>query len=680
MIHDLPGTSQAEAVTRHPVTLFTNFHGPLRFEPNVGQVDGRVNFLSRGANYSLLLSPTEAILELPRVDENVEAIRMELVGANPAAVAKGVNLLRSFSNYFIGNNKHLWRQNVPHFAKVEFENVYPGINLAYYGNEGRMEYDFIVLPGGNVESIQVRYRGIDKVEIDNQGDLVLHSQDLVIRQEKPTVYTLNSGVKAPVSCAYIVKNGNEIRFQLEKFDARKVIVIDPAVTFSSYLGGTESDEGTAIAVDSSGNIYLTGFTLSSDFPKLRAVQSRNRGGQDAFVAKILVDGNLSYVTYLGGDGRDEGMGIAADAAGNAYVTGETQSANFPTRQAFQSTLRGPNDAFIVKLNDSGSQLLYSTYFGGSSGEAAAAITVDSIGNMYLAGGTDSLDFPLVHPFQSGFGGSSDAFVCKLNSSGSALIYSSYLGGNGGDAAYSIALDISGKAYLAGITDSTNFPVAHAFQQKFGGLFDAFVAKVSEAGSTLVFSSYLGGRGFDAAHGIAVSSSNKAHIAGFTNSKNFPTKRPFQRSRGGTSLDAFVVKMNRSGNSLVYSTYFGGSQGPDAGRSIAVDRKGNAYVTGKADSDDFPVLKSLQRYNNGASHAGDAFVAKFNRIGKLKYSTLVGGDFDETGLGIAVDSLGTAYITGTTDSFNFPVFQPFQEEKSGTLLPTDAFVTRISPNP
>jgi Bacterial Ig-like domain (group 3)/Beta-propeller repeat len=442
--------------------------------------------------------------------------------------------------------------------------------------------------------------------------------------------------------------------------------------------------GEGIAVDSSGNAYVTGDTCSTDFPTMNPLQPANDGTcgwGNAFVTKLNPSGSaLVYSTYLGGSVADAGLGIAVDSSGNAYVTGETLSPDFPiTPGAFQTACGGGGsgcwDAFVAKINSSGSALVYSTYLGGDGVDAGWGIAVDRSSDAYVTGQTNSTNFPVTPgALQTTCGSNScsnsNAFVSKLNPSGSALVYSTYLGGSGGDYGNGIAVDSSDDAYVAGVTESTNFPTMNPLQPTFGGAIDAFVSKVNSSGSTLVYSTYLGGSGQDFGQSIAVDSSGNAYVTGATESTNFPTVSPLQPANGG-STDAFVAKLNPSGSALLYSTYLGGA-GYDSGNGIAVDSSGNAYVNGTTNSANFPTMNPLQAALAGG---GDAFVAEINSIGSaLAYSTYLGGSGGEVGEGIAVDSSGSAFVTGFTTSTNFPTMNPLQPVYGGGY--SDAYVAKI----
>jgi hypothetical protein len=594
---------------------------------------------------------------------------MKLVGANPNPKIVGMDELPGKSNYFIGNDPTNWRTNVPNYTKVKYANVYSGVDLVYYGNQGQLEYDFVLQPGADPHRIALdvgaglalpeRAPQAAPLQVNAAGDLVVGTDGGEVVFHKPVVYqpatfyeprTKNQEPttknheprttnKELVEGKYTVK-GNHITFDVANYDKTRPLVIDPVLAYSTYLGGSGNDGAFAIAVDTSGNAYVTGFTDSSDFPTTPgALQTTFGGVTDAFVSKLNAAGSaLVYSTYLGGSGKemgfgDVGYGIAVDVSGNAYVTGRTASSDFPiTPGAFQTTNRR-TDAFVSKLNPDGSSLLYSTYLGGSSEDLGLGIAVDASGSTYVTGSAESRDFPTTSgAFQTTSRGFTDAFVSKLNAAGSALVYSTYLGGDGSDGGNAIAVDASGNAYVTGGTGSSNFPTTPGAFQTTGRNFDAFVTKLNVRGSAPLYSTYLGGSDNDQGSGIAVDASGNAFVTGYTVSSDFPTTPgTFQTTFGG-DWDVFVSKMNATGSTLLYSTYMGGSN-LDYPGGIAVDASGNAYVTGDTGSSDFPVTTGAFQTTLGGS--SDAFVTKFNATGSaLLYSTYLGGSVDEGGSGIA----------------------------------------------
>ena len=679
---------------------------PLHFEANHGQTDEQVKFLARGNRHTLFLTPSEAVLVLTKREQTaigkVQAarlrpeergqvtrtvLRMAFVDANPRPRLEGREELSGKANYFVGNDSSTWRTNVPTYAKIRYPNLYPGIDLIYYGSQRELEYDFVVRPGADPKRILLDFRGADKLEVDAQGDLVLHTPAGVIRQRKPDIYQEVDGARREIAGGYMLKGGRRVGFQVATYDVSRPVVIDPTLLYSTYLGGSGFDgvDGAGIAVDASGNAYVTGFTTSTNFPTTPGAFQITFGGvENAFVTKLNPTGSgLVYSTYLGGStglggGGDEGLGITVDASGNAYVTGVTHSTNFPTTLgAFQAVLGGDQDAFVTKLSPTGSALVYSTYLGGLDQDEGFGIAVDSLGNAYVSGFTASTNFPTTPAaFQTALGGGfGDAFVAKLDPTGSALVYSTYLGGVDFDAGFGIALDTSSNAYVTGFTASTNFPTTPgAFQTVFTGG-DAFVAKLDPTGSALVYSTLLGGSFDDRGQGIAVDAAGNAYVTGSTQSADFPTTPgAFQTTFGGGG-DAFVTKLTPTGSGLVYSTYLGGND-DDEGLAIAVDISGNAYVTGFTISATFPTTPGAFQTTLGGG--GDAFVTKLNHTGSsLVYSTYLGGSGEEAGLGIAVDALPNpnAYVAGTTQSSDFPTTPgAFQTTFGGA---EDAFVAQIT---
>ncbi len=690
---------------------------PLGFEPNQGQSDQAVKFLARGAGYTLWLTSTEAVLQLrienrgsriekrrskpgrdaaildPRssiLDPRSSVLRMKLAGANPAPQVEGLDPLSGKSNYFIGDDRRKWRANVPHYGKVRYEKVYPGIDLVYYSNRRQLEFDFVVAPGADPHTITLEFEGADRLEIDIQGDLALHTAGGQIRLHKPFIYQEVNGVRREIFGGYALKDQSHVGFQLGAYDATRPLVIDPALVYSTYLGGNDREEISGITVDSSGNAYVMGTTYSSNFPTTSgAFQTSMRGvNGDVFVAKLNATGTaLLYATYLGGGATDTNQlgGIAVDSSGNAYVTGETASDDFPTTLgAFQTTYRGGfYDAFVTKLNASGSALIYSTYLGSFEGDRGFGIAVDSAGQAYMTGTTFAQSFPTTPgALQRMIGGANDAFITKLNAAGSALVYSTFLGGSAIEEASRIAVDAAGNAYVTGGTDSTDFPTTPgAFQRVKGANLseDAFATKINPQGAALIYSTYLGGNEPEGGFGIAVDPSGNAYVTGITFSTNFPTTPGAFRATPVGEGDGFVTKLNAQGAALVYSTFLGGSDS-DQGMAIAVDAEGGAHVTGITGSTDFPTRDPLQPAIGGGT---DAFVMKLNVAGSaLVYSTYLGGRDLDGGNGVAVDATGNAYVTGGTSSGNFPI-RPgaFQPALGGGLclgMPcADAFIAKIS---
>ena len=684
---------------------------PLSFEANVGQTSSQVKFLSRGQGYTLFLTPSgEAVLALrksvpkrdplkptalvsmpappiPDATGPLAIVRMKLVGANAKPRVEALDELPGKANYLIGNDPKKWRTNVPLYAKVRYREVYPGVDLVYYGNQRQLEHDFIVAPGADPRSITLNLAGAEKLSLDPQGALVLAVKDGELRMDKPRIYQEVDGARREISGGYVLKSAYQVGFQIAAYDATRLLIIDPTLFYSTYLGGNSTDVGQGIAVDAAGNAYVTGYTTSINFPTtVGTFQTANGGSYDAFVTKLNPTGTapLVYSTYLGGSNFDLGYGIAVDNLGNAYVTGYTCSSNFPTTPlAFQTALQSFCDAFVTKLNPAGSAPLYSTYLGGNSADFGQGIAVDSTGSAYVTGYTYSSNFPTTPgAFQTTFAGGYHAFVTKLNPTGTApLVYSTYLGGNSTDVGQGIAVDSTGSAYVTGYTNSSNFPTTPgAFQTTFAGGYHAFVTKLNPTGTApLVYSTYLGGNSTDVGQGIAVDAAGNAYVTGVTCSTNFPTTPgAFQTANAsGGCTDAFVTKLNPVGSApLVYSTYLGGFSA-DYGQGIVVDSTGSAYVTGYTNSSNFPTtLGAFQAANQGGF---DAFVTALNPLGTapLVYSTYLGGSNLDYGQGIAVDSTGSAYVTGYTDSSNFPTTPGAFQTANASGGCCDAFVAKIT---
>ena len=689
---------------------------PLAFEANQGQTDPEVKYLARSAGYTVYLTPTETVFALrasssPSAssarralrpdntnkrpagggDDGVDAIRMRLAGANQAPEIATSGAVSGKVNYFRGNDPSRWQASVPQFARVSYESVYPGIDVTYHGAQRQMEFDFEVAAGADVKSIALSFTGTKKITTDSAGNLIVSSQAGGITFHRPVAYQEQGGVRQPVSADFALKSDNEVGFQIGAYDRSRELVIDPSVTYATYLGGTAEDDAYAVAFDSSGNAYVTGQTKSGDFPTKNALHGSNAGGFDVFVTELSASGSsLVYSTYIGGSSDDSGNAIAVDASGDAFVAGGTDSSDFPTKGAFQSTFGGGGvDAFVLELGPGGSVLLYSTFLGGTGSEAVSGIALDSGGNAYVAGYTTSTNFPPMNPIQSTPAG---GFVTKLNSSGNALDYSTYIGGGPNDFAAGIAVDANDVAYVTGATSSKTFTTTAGVVQPTcgsdgncnGGLYDAFVSVINKSGSGFVYSTFLGGEANDEGLGIAADGSGDAYVTGFTSSPTkFPLKSPLQPTFGGGTLptDAFVTELNPTGTALVYSTYLGGS-GDETGTAIAVDSNQNAYITGQTASSDFPSANPTQAQKKGQN---DAFVSEISTGGSaLIFSTYLGGSLNENtsaangggAIGaIAVEKTGAnIYVAGNTISTDFPTVSAEQSTAKGT---GDAFVAKFA---
>jgi hypothetical protein len=707
LVLQLSGASMAaeprEALPLAPATE-RNLSSRIGFEANCGQVDAQVQFVARGAAYTAFLTPTEAVLALGDRRGEHAVLRMERIGANAAARAVGSGLLPGAFSYFPDGRLES-PISTPAYRRVRYDDVYPGIDLVYYSHARRLEYDFVVASGVDPNQIALHIEGAERVDVDGEGTLVMHTAAGDVRQPRPVAYQRIGGVRRPVSADYALDAEGRVRLRLGAYDRSRRLVIDPVITYATYLGGT-GDEAQIyfggevhLARDAAGNLYVTGTTRSTDFPTTAGANQALGGSADVFVTKFSPGGAVLYSTYLGGPCEDYGHAITVDGAGNAYVTGEVNgggtcvstpgvlvakldangnlvyasrlggslvdsshgtgiavdaeghayvtgvaiTSDFPTTAGAYRTVACPNvypfagDGFVAKLSADGSALVYSTLLCGQGDDSPSGIAIDTAGNAYVAGSTASSDFPLVGPIELARGGGViglSGFVSKLSPDGSQLLYSTYLGGSGSAVINAIALDTAGNAYVAGETDSTDFPTTPGVIQEKAGrrhciesCSDAFVAKIAPSGSALVYSTYLYGELDDAANAIAVDAAGNAYVVGQTVSLLFPILDAFQSSKRDLD-DAFVVKLSPDATRLVYSSYLGGSRfgrspgnGSDNGTAIVLDAAGNAYVAGYTQSMDLPTTPdAFQRNLAGGScdvqdtACGDGFVAKIGAGG------------------------------------------------------------------
>jgi hypothetical protein len=664
--------------------------GALRFDPNRGQFDAPVRFAASGRGYRLFLTRDGATLSLGRPDRphdrtvaghasttrnaQTSVVSLSIVGARPVEPS-GIDKLAGASNYFVGADQSRWRSGVEGYARVRYAGVLPGVDVEYYGTgERRLEYDLVLAPGADPRAVELAFHGPAGVDLAADGSAKLRlTAGGDVQQPAPVAYQRDAdGVATTVAVRYEQRSDGSLGFAVGGYDRRRALVIDPVLIYSTYLGGSGTEEARGVAVDAAGNTYVAGTTQSSDFPTASAFQGVNNGSPDVFVTKLGPNGaSLIYSTYLGGSAADEPSHLAVDAAGSAYVTGYTLSNDFPTVPAAGGS-GGGKDAFVAKLSPSGSALVYSKYVGGSGDEVGLSVNVDASSNAYVTGWTTSSNFPTRAPLQASNQGGADAFLVKLTSGGSFL-YSTYLGGSSNDQADGVAIDAAGNVYLAGNTTSTNFPTLLALQPALSGGQggeDAFIAKITPSGSSLLYSTYLGGTNIDAAHGVVIDSAGDAIVAGETWSPDFPTVSPYQSNLRGT-IDAFAAKLNPTGSGLIYSTYLGGSA-LDWAEDVAIDPAGHVYLVGDSSSTDFPLVTALQPFGGGPS---DAFVAELGTSGaSLVYSTYLGGSGLEYGHRIAVDSSGSATVAGFTNSTDFPTWVALQPALDGA---GDSFVTRLS---
>jgi hypothetical protein len=693
--HLIVCSSFAAAACAQTPALRNFTHAQQSFEPNRGQAAKHVDFISSGPGYSLSLTSNAAYLQLfsavrPDHAKQTSTLALRLVGANAWARADGLNRQQGRSNYLLGSASSRWLTDVPQYGRVEYHDVYPGIDMAYYGTNEHLEYDFILGPHADPRRIRLAVNGADRIRIDDAGDLVITVGSAEIRERRPLIYQQTASGQSVVRGRYVALEGNQIGFTLEKYDPGKALVIDPVLVFSTYFGGSSADYGNGIAVDSDGNSYIAGQTGSANLTGTDIGDPGFTGSDTAaFVAKVSPSGALLSTTIIAGanDAAEAGA-VALDTDGNIYLCGYTSSASFPTLNPIM-TYQGGGDVFVLELNNAGNALVYSTYLGGGGLDYGDGIAVDSKGNTLVGGATTSANFPAVNAAQTNLAGGYNPWAAKIAPGGSKLVYSTYWGGSDTDYANGLAIDSSGDLILFGDESSMNFPVVHAFQPNYCALASGtevstvhgWVAEFSPAGVP-IYSTYICGTvtyytvngtsypTFDAVRGGTVDTAGNAVITGTTASLSFPTMNPVQADFGGGLNSAFLTKISPTG-SLLYSTYLGGSANT-SGNDVAVDPQDDIFVVGQTSSG-LPTVNPTQNvYGGGGS---DAFLMKLNPTGSaILFSTYIGGNGADSAIFLGVDGVGDAYVTGSTNSTNFPTASPMQANYGGGA--DDAFLTVI----
>lgn len=730
-----PATAFSRIAPSEVNTVHSNYgKTPLMFEANQGQTDSRVKFLSRGSGYSVFLTSGGMVLALrpseavslndvhlapapnrnsrgPRILPSRNASRakstvltIDLVGAAANPVIVGEDALSTKLNYFIGRDQSKWRRNVPTYGKIRYRNVYPGIDLIYYGNNHRVEYDFDLAPGADPTQIQFGVSGADALNVDSAGNLVLTKGTSELRFQTPILYQRINGVRARVPGSYVLRGGTRVGFDVGSYDTMKPLVIDPVLVYSTFLGGSNDDFSNGIAVDSLGDAYEVAFTDSPDFP-LASIGSYNPTQFRMCLTKLDPSGSiLLFADYFGGtSGGDEAYAVSLDSAGNAYVTGDATSSDFPVVNAYQPALAGSQDAFLAKFSADGSSLLYSTYLGGatlnyiggSTSQFGTSVSVDPAGEAVIAGVTMATDFPTADAYQPSI--SADefddwgqyGFLTKFSADGASLVYSTYLAGNtlGASAPctgcfpdseiWGVATDALGNAYVTGFTTTMNFPVtsgAFATTSPANPLSDVgFVSKFTGSGS-LAYSTYLGGQDFSLLQAIAVDTTGSAYVTGFDSSgDNFPiVTTSICDPSVSACAGAVIAKLDPTGATLVYSTYLGTSNNME-GEAIQVDANGDAFIVGSDVA--FDLVNPIEGFAGGA---GNVVVAEIDpSASTLLLATFLGGQVWDAPTGLALDNNGAVYVTGETQSPDFPVTPgAFQTMLGGQA---DIFISKIDPN-
>lgn len=743
-------TREAKTATHKPAAE-TWGKLPLSFEENRGQTDARVRYLARGPGYTLFLTADETVLSLrePAGSAATEAttpaqsatadpkpepatLRLSLAGANKTPASSAEVPLAGRSNYFRGSNPEEWTTHVNRYAKVRYHDVYPGIDLVYYGNQRQLEYDFVVAPGVDPSVIRLEIAGADQARIDTNGDLVIDIAGRKVVQHKPVVYQHIAGERISVTGDYILAQGRlaqagtgdpfQLSFALGDYDSTRTLVIDPILAYSTYVSGQGYDAVQALRVDSLGDVYFVGVTESPDFPEVGGLPP-DQGGHDglgtwdAFIAKLNADGNaLVYSTYLSGNGHDQAMGLVVDDQGSVYVSGFTDSTDFPVVGGLPpdqaGTPDGQSSAFVAKLNPTGDALLYSTYVGAGGGfeetisfEEATSLAVDDDGNAYIAGlAVAPYEFPIVGGLPPEQGGAPDIdgsamFVAKLDPAGAALVYSSYLSGTDGENSLisTLAVDDLGQLYLGGTTHSMDLPRVGGLPDDqggapYGGAAKAYFAKLNAEGNGLIYATYLSADTTTIGDALAIDAAGNLYVAGRTTSDNFPVVGGLSPEQGGQAdleVDMYIAKINPAGNALVYSTYLGGDSADEV-RDIAVDDTGALYLAGGSSSTNLPQVRGLPPEHGGTPVVVDsilgpqpcAYSAKLNPAGDaLDYATYLCAN--AKALAIAATDFGLVYVAGevgNTEDVFFPIVGGLPPDQGGAQAGgIDAFVAMLVTN-
>ena len=666
----------------------THVPRPLVFEPNQGQTDRGVKFASRLGRYTLRLGPAQVEF---LGSGAARPLRMRLEGGNPRAQLEGLERLPGRSFYYRGNDPSRWLRNVPNFARVRYPEIYPGVDMVFYGNAGQLEYDLVVAPHADLDHARLFFDGARKLALEASGDLRIETPSGVLWQKKPVIYQEQDGRRHTVAGRYVVE-GPRVRFAVEGYDPERRLVIDPTIVYATYFGGGGDDFPTGLAVDNAGNVYFTGNTKSVDYPALPAAPANVlHGGVDAFVTKLDPTGKtVLHSVILGGGKDDEARAISVDPSGNAYITGYTHSVDYPLKNAYQASYKGEwETVFVTKLDPAGA-LVYSTFFGGSSWQYGNALVSDAKGNAYVTGETWwSADFPLTVGDLTSSHGWNEAFVAGFGPAGN-LLFSALLGGDHSDHSFAITLDSSGMLYVVGATYSTNLRTTPGAIQSscnrcrspFG---DAWIAKVNPLGSSqnfLLALTYLGGSDDDNASAIKPDSSGGVYVTGTTFSSNFPvTAGAYQPQKGGSG-DAWVAKLNSTLTQKFYATYVGWSAN-ESWSNLVVDSAGSVWIaSGTATRVLTPAGLGTRSDTLQPDHGGgewDAFLFQLNPSGTAGlYFTYLGGSGDDMAMDLASDTAGNFYLLLRTESANMPyVQQALQPTLAGGV---DAYLMKLVLSP
>ncbi|MCX6834745.1 MAG: SBBP repeat-containing protein [candidate division Zixibacteria bacterium] len=698
-------TANALAQSAIPSPSPRSYDGPLSFTPNRGQWDDSISFRTTMGGATMWFNSSCAYYQFSqqirtaggadsgaawsdpanraganRQRNESHLIRANFVEADPNARIIGVEETGSHSSYYLGSDQSKWRTNVPNYRVIVYESIYPGIDLKYYGNDRQMEYDFIVAPGADLSLIQVRYEGVKSVSANPLGELVIETDWGKIVEQAPVVYQVIDGEGIPLSGEYKLVSQTTFGFTLgAEYDPAYAVVIDPKLVYSSYFGGSGDDFSCSIRVDDLGYVYLTGTTTSANFPVDNAYDTTLGGTQDMTITKFSPDlHTIIYSTYFGGMADEVWGQMSIDAEGNVFIAGDTRSSDFPLRNAYDGVYKGSSqsDAFLAKFDTDGN-LVFSTFFGGTSDDSNIRLAVDRLGYPYIGGSTFSTNLPVKSAFDPNSNGYQDMFVAKFSPDGQSLIYCSYLGGSNWEELHGIAVDTGLCLYTTCHTASSNYPkTSDAYDTTLNGNYDCAVTKIAAGGTSLVYSTFVGGSQYDGGHDVFVDLSGHAYVSGGTGSFNFPTVNAFDNVYNGTASpgswgDGFIFKLSQGGDSLEYSTFIGGSTNDVLG-TILVDNTGRAIANGQTQATDYPTKYAYDAFYSGGWDATLVILSQTGR--QMEYGTYIGGTGDEGLWAMAIDHEGSLYLGGLTSSVDFAILNAYQGSLAGQ---TDMYIMKFT---
>jgi hypothetical protein len=649
-----------------------NLQMPFSIVRNAGQSDSRVRYIGNGPHFKAWFESNGVVFQ-----QGAAFTRLTFQGGRNDSIIEEGELAGAHANYLRGADPSRWVTDLPMLKSIVYRDVWPGISVRFKAEDSHAKAEYIVDPGASPAEIRLKFDGI--ATIGRDGGLTVTNASGRFSEDKPVLFQDEDEGRVEVAGGFRTFSDGSVGFTASDYDPAKPLIVDPTILFSGYFGGVSQSTITSVAVNSSYNTVVAGWTIGSDLPASAGAQKHYAGGVDAFVAGFgPAGGNLLFCTYLGGSADDRAFGVAVDATNNTYITGQTSSTNFPVLNAVQTKLKGTRDAFVAKLNPAGNALVYSTYLGGTGVDLANAITVDTSNSAVIAGDTTSTNLPVTTgAYQRALAGAQDVFVAKLSPTGNTLAWLTYFGGSAVDHGASVREDSTGAVVFGGSTYSNDMPTALAYQPASGGGQDGFVARLSASGTSLLLSTYIGGSGGapgtpEAVNAVGLGASGFLLFAGTTSSRNFPiVGTAVQSVYGGGLTDGFVGRINPATGLMNSSTYIGGS-GDDSINAIASDISTWIYVTGSTTSTDFPTLNPIQPSYGGGM---DAFVCKLN-FNQMLFSTYLGGPAAESGNAIAIDSVTNIVIAGTAGGSGLPVAGSVGKPSGSSL---SSFLTKLAVN-